>query len=340
MTSVAPPTVLPSTPLLLEMLRVMYLIRGFEVKVQELFKAKIEAGEPVGALHSYLGEEAIAAGVCLALRKDDYVFSTHRGHGHALAKGLDLKRMMAELLGKRTGCCGGRGGSMHLFDPQMGLMGGNGIVGGGLPLALGAGLSIRYRGTDQVAVAFFGDGAASQGSFHESLNMAALNRYPILYVCENNFYAATTPVSKNCPLATVAARAAGYGIPGVTVDGNDVLAVYTAAVAAVARARSGQGPTLVECQTYRVGGHCMVIYDDRRPEERELWKGRDPIRRLQTRLRSEQAVAGRQIEAICQEVAVAIDDAARFAMSSPDPDPRTVGDVVWAPAAVCEKDEN
>ncbi|NQT39697.1 MAG: pyruvate dehydrogenase (acetyl-transferring) E1 component subunit alpha, partial [Planctomycetes bacterium] len=185
---------------MLDMLRVMYLIRGFELKMQELFQEKALAGGFLGALHSYEGEEAVAAGVGACLRKDDYVFSTHRGHGHAIAKGLDLDGMVAELLGKETGCSRGRGGSMHLFDPEIGLMGGNGIVGGGLVLALGTAYSALYRGTDQVTVCFFGDGAASQGGFHESLNMAALEKYAILYVCENNLYAATTPVGTNCPL--------------------------------------------------------------------------------------------------------------------------------------------
>ena len=224
----------------LQLLRVMYVIRAFELRMQAIFRQRTDAGESVGALHSCEGQEAICAGVGACLRKDDYQFSTHRGHGHAIAKGLDLKRMAAEMLGKATGSSHGRGGSMHLFDPAIGLLGGNGIVGGGLPLALGAGYSALYRGTDQVTVCYFGEGAAGQGSVHESLNMAAVQKFPIVYVCENNLYAATTHVSKTCPIENIADRAAGYGIPGKVVDGNDVLAVRRAASEAVARARQGR----------------------------------------------------------------------------------------------------
>jgi len=317
---------------MLDMLRVMYLIRGFELWMQKLFQAKALAGDFLGALHSYEGEEAVAAGVGACLRKDDYVFSTHRGHGHAIAKGLDVNGMVAELLGKETGCSRGRGGSMHLFDPEIGLMGGNGIVGGGLVLALGTAYSAVYRGTDQVTVCFFGDGAASQGSFHESLNMAAIEKYPILYVCENNLYAATTPVSKNCPLENIADRAAAFGIPGKAVDGNDVLAVYEVASEAVARARAGDGPTLMECKTYRHRPHCMAFSDseDRGNDEIEAWKARDPIPRLESRLLADDASTREQVDRLQAEVQACLAEAVEFGMNSEFPSPQTVAHGLWA----------
>ena len=315
---------------MLDMLRVMYLIRRFELKMQELFKEKALAGDFPGALHSYEGQEAIAAGVGACLRKDDYVFSTHRGHGHAIAKGLDLKKMVAEMLGKETGCSRGRGGSMHLFDPEIGQMGGNGIVGGGLPLALGTAYSAVYRGTDQVTVCFFGEGAASQGSFHESLNMAALQKYPVLYVCENNHYAATTHVSRNCPIADVADRSRGYGIPGEVVDGNDVLAVRQAASKAISSARSGMGPTLMECKTYRHRTHCMVIPEHRPAEETESWQARDPIRRFEEKLLADQVAARDELDRLSSAVEEQLAEAVAFGRSSPLPDPQTVADGFWA----------
>ncbi len=317
---------------MLDILRVMYLIRGFELKMQDLFQAKAVAGDFLGALHSYEGEEAVAAGVGACLRRNDYVFSTHRGHGHAIAKGLDLNGMVAELLGKETGCSRGRGGSMHLFDPEIGLMGGNGIVGGGLVLALGTAYSALYRGTDQVTVCFFGDGAASQGSFHESLNMAALEKYPILYVCENNLYAATTPVSTNCPLENIADRAAASGIPSKAVDGNDVLAVYDVASEAVTRARAGDGPTLMECKTYRQRAHCMAFSnsEERNPDEIEAWKARDPIPRLESRLLADDVATREQLDRLQAEVQTCLADAVGFGENSKFPDPQTVADGLWA----------
>lgn len=317
---------------MLDMLRVMYLIRGFELEMQELFQEKALAGGFLGALHSYEGEEAVAAGVGACLRKDDYVFSTHRGHGHAIAKGLDLDGMVAELLGKETGCSRGRGGSMHLFDPEIGLMGGNGIVGGGLVLALGTAYSALYRGTDQVTVCFFGDGAASQGAFHESLNMAALEKYPVLYVCENNQYAATTPVGTNCPLENIADRAAGYGIPGGAVDGNDVLAVYQAASEAVARARAGDGPTLMECKTYRHRAHCMAFNDseDRNADEIKAWKDRDPIPLLESKLLADKVATQEEFDRLHAQLQASLVEAVELGKNSAFPDPRTVADGLWA----------
>jgi TPP-dependent pyruvate/acetoin dehydrogenase alpha subunit len=317
---------------LLEMLRTMYLIRGFELRMQELFQQKSLAGDFLGALHSCEGEEAVSAGVGVCLRKDDYVFSTHRGHGHAIAKGLDLNAMVAELLGKQTGCSRGRGGSMHLFDPKIGLMGGNGIVGGGLPLALGTAYSAVYRGTDQVTVCFFGDGAASQGGFHESLNMAAIEKYPILYVCENNVYAATTHVSRNCPLENIGDRAAAYGIPGEVVDGNDVLAVYRAAAEAVSRARAGAGPTLMECKTYRYRSHCMAFDDSENRDDAEIeaWKARDPIQLLESKLLAENVASREEMDRLQTELQASLDKAVESAVNSEFPDPQTVADGLWA----------
>jgi acetoin:2,6-dichlorophenolindophenol oxidoreductase subunit alpha len=315
---------------MLEMLRVMILIRSFELKMQELFREKALAGDFLGALHSYEGEEAIAAGIGACLRKDDYVFSTHRGHGHAIAKGLDLKKMAAELLGKATGCSGGRGGSMHLFDMGIGLMGGNGIVGGGLPLALGTAYSALYRGTDQITVCFFGEGAASLGSFHESLNMASLQKYPVLYVCENNQYAATTHVSRNCPIENIADRAGAYGIPGKVVDGNAVLAVYEAGSEAVAWVRAGKGPVLMECKTYRHRAHCMVIPEHRREEEMDLWKARDPIARFEAELLAARQATQADLDQLRADADSALDEAIAFAKDSPFPEPETVGNGFWA----------
>jgi len=315
---------------LIGMLRMMMLIRRFELKMQELFKKKALRGDFLGALHSCEGQEAVPVGVAAHLRTDDYVFSTHRGHGHALAKGAELKRVVAELLGKATGLSHGWGGSMHLFDSRIGLMGGNGIVGGGLPLALGAGYSSRCRGTDQVTVCFFGDGAASQGSFHESINMAALHGFPILYVCENNLYAATTHVDRNCPIENIADRAAGYGIPGKVVDGNDVLAVHAAASEAVLRARAGEGPTLIECKTYRHRPHCMVIREHRKQDEIRSWKALDPIPRFEARLLADGHLEPGDPDRIAAEIDNQLQEAVEFAQAGALPEPSTIADALAA----------
>ena len=246
-----------------EFLRLMLSIRLFEEKATERYLASWKSGQFMGALHTYHGEEAIAVGVCQALRPDDYVVSTHRGHGHCLAKGADPGRMLAELSGRVDGYSRGHGGSMHIFAPDLGLLGGNGIVGGGLPLALGAAFSAQYRQSGQLAVCFFGDGASKQGTFHESLNLAALWDLPVLYLCENNCYAATTPTGDSCPVHDIAELAHGYGCPGVVCDGNDVLAVHEAAQEAVAHVRAGKGPYLLEAKTYRMKPHCMVIRETR-----------------------------------------------------------------------------
>lgn len=259
------------------LLKSMITIRKFEEVIKDLHRA----GLVDGALHCYTGEEAIAAGVCDVILPGDYVFSTHRGHGHAIAMGCELDRLFAELMGRADGVSGGMGGSMHLFDVKRGLMGGNGIVGGGLSLSLGTAYAEKLRGSSRITICFFSEGASNEGWFHETMNMAALWKLPLVFVCENNLFAATTPSFKTLANPEITRRAIGYGMPGVEADGNDVDAVRKTADEAAARARSGQGPTLVEYKTYRVEGHCMVIKDlpvFRPAEEVKRWAEHDPIR--------------------------------------------------------------
>ncbi len=303
----------------------MLLIRRFEERVKVLYNEE----KVVGAIHLYIGQEAVAVGVCAALRKDDYVFSTHRGHGHAIAKGADVKAIMAELMGKETGLSRGHGGSMHLFDLENGLMGGNGIVGGGIPLALGGAFSAQYAGSERLSVTFFSDGAANQGVFGESLNLAALFGLPVLLVCENNGYAATTPVTASTARVDIAGRANVYGVCGAKVDGNDACAVYEAAAAAVGRIRAGKGPQLLECTTYRVEPHCGILPDDRTPGEREGWMEKDPIHRLEQSMRGDGGLSEDQFAVIEKEVAARIEEAVRFGMESPWPDPQAPHHRTW-----------
>lgn len=304
---------------LIEMYKRMELIRHFEYTVNDLYAR----GKIFGAAHLYAGEEAVAVGVCANLRLDDYVIGTHRSHGHAIAKGSDVKRLMAELFGRSTGVCKGKGGSMHVADVSVGMLGASGIVGGGIPLAAGAALSTKYRGTDQVAVGFFGDGASNQGVFHESLNLASIWDLPVIYVCENNQYAESTPVTAVMRVKNVADRAVAYGVPGKVVDGMDVVAVYEAAKEAVERARQGKGPTLLECKTYRFEGHEMGDPHDlyRSKEEVEEWKKKDPIRRLRETLVDGGDLTEKDAERIEEEVKKQIEDAIKFADESPYPDP-------------------
>jgi TPP-dependent pyruvate/acetoin dehydrogenase alpha subunit len=300
------------------LLKTMMSIRAFESRVEELFLA----GHVAGSVHLYIGEEATATGVCSALRPGDYITSTHRGHGHAIAKGARLDRMMAELFGRRTGYCKGKGGSMHIADFSVGMLGANGIVGGGLTIAVGAGLSAKMRRSGQVVVSFFGDGATNRGTFHEALNMAAVFHLPVVFVNENNCYASTTPVGYAVSVEDVADRAAGYGIPGVMVDGNDVLAVREATLAAVERARAGGGPTLLECKTYRWRGHYIGDPEQyRTKEEIAQWQERCPIRRFQAYLLERGAIQRGDIEAISRHVEEEVAAAVRFAEQSPFPDP-------------------
>ena len=309
------------------MYRKMFEIRSFEEKVFELYAQNMVPG----TIHLYAGEEAVAVGVCSNLRKDDYITSTHRGHGHCIAKGADPKRIMAEILGKKTGYCKGKGGSMHIADFKVGMLGATAVVGAGIPIATGAGLSIKLRGTDQVVACFFGEGASNQGTFHEGINMAAIWKLPVIFVCENNLYAMGTRQSRVMLIENIADRAASYGIPGVTVDGNDVLAVYEAAREAVERARRGEGPTLIECKTYRHKGHSRVDPAKYRPkEEVEEWLRKDPIKRLREKLLQTNVLAEEEIQRVEEEVSVEIEEAVKFAVESPYPAPEEALEDVYA----------
>jgi pyruvate dehydrogenase E1 component alpha subunit len=312
---------------LIEMLQKMLEIRFFEEKVFELYAQNLVPG----TIHLYAGEEAVAVGVCSNLRKDDYITSTHRGHGHCLAKGADPKRVMAEILGKKTGYCKGKGGSMHIADFSIGMLGATAVVGAGIPIAAGAGLSIKLRGTDQVVACFFGEGASNQGTFHEGINMAAIWNLPVIFVCENNLYAMGTRQSKVMKIENIADRAVAYGIPGVVVDGNDVSAVYKASHEAVERARRGEGPTLIECKTYRHKGHSRVDPARYRPkEEVEAWLSKDPIKRLKEKLLQTKMLTETEIAKIEKELSAKIDEAVKFAMESPYPAPEEALEDVYA----------
>ncbi len=312
-----------------EMLRTMLTIRGFETTACRLYMESWEKGNFLGALHPYNGEEAVATGACACLRQDDYVFSTHRGHGHFIAKGGSVKAMFAELLGKEAGCSRGRGGSMHMFDPGVGLMGGNGIVGGGIPLSLGPAFAAQYRQTDQVTLSFFGDGASNQGVFHESMNLAALWDLPLIFVCENNRYAVGTPASQSVSVPNVSARAAGYGCPGVTADGDDPVAVFETVSEAAERARAGRGPSLVEAVTYRHRSHCMVIRESRDEGELEEMKRHDPIPAYEERLVAEKIMTTDELGKVKGEVDRLIEEAVAFAEAASYPDPATVEEGLW-----------
>jgi pyruvate dehydrogenase E1 component alpha subunit len=313
-----------------QMYGTMVLIRQFELSMIDIFAQRMKAGDFPGALHSSEGQEAIAVGVMSRLRPDDYVFSTYRGHGHAIARGIPLERVAAEVNGRATGASRGFGGSMHLFWKELNFMGGNGVVGGGLPLALGTAYAAVRRGTDQVTAVFFGDGAASQGSFHESLNMAAIKRWPVIYVCENNLYAATTHVSVNCPIENIGDRARAYGIPGLIADGNDLLMVAATAKEAIAQARSGGGPTLIEFKTYRHRAHCMVIPEHRPYQERTKWLQRDPIALFAARLIAEGLADQSQLDVISQQCAKRLERAIQFMRESPLPQPGDLEGVLYA----------
>jgi pyruvate dehydrogenase E1 component alpha subunit len=311
-----------------EMLRQMLTIRRFE----ERASADYRAGKIYGVVHCYIGEEAVAVGVCTALDRGDRIISTHRGHGHCIAKGADLNRMMAELYGRQTGYCKGKGGSMHIADFGIGMLGANGIVAGGISIITGAGLAAQMEGKGGVAVSFFGDGASNAGPFHECLNIAATWKLPMLYVCENNMYAAQTAAAATHALPDVAGRAAGYGIPGIVVDGNDIFAVHQAAARAVERARSGAGPTLIECKTYRRRGHTerKGQPDPRDKAEVEAWTQKDPIALLERRLREQDDLDDAGRRSIEREVMDALEAAVAFAEASPFPLPEHAVDDVFA----------
>jgi acetoin:2,6-dichlorophenolindophenol oxidoreductase subunit alpha len=311
-----------------EMLRQMLMIRRFE----ERASADYLAGKIYGVVHCYIGEEAVAVGVCSTLKRDDRIISTHRGHGHCIAKGADLNRMMAELYGRQTGYCKGKGGSMHIADFDIGMLGANGIVAGGISIITGAGLAAQMEGKRGVAVSFFGDGASNAGPFHECLNIAAAWKLPMIYVCENNMYAAQTAAAVTHALSDVAAKAAGYGIPGVVVDGNDIFAVYQATNRAVERARAGEGPTLIECKTYRWRAHTerRGQPDPRDPAEIEAWKGRDPITRLERQLRDQGHLDDAGLRSMEGDVMRVLEAAVTFAEARPFPLPEQATDDVFA----------
>ena len=307
--------------------RLMLTIRYFEEKVEDLFSRGLIAG----TTHPATGQEAVAVGACAALQKGDYVTSTHRGHGHMIARGGEPRRIMAELYGKATGYSRGRGGSQLMMDMTLGFLGSNGITGGGIPIATGAALSAKQRKSGQVALCFFGDGASNQGTFHESLSMAGLWKLPVVYLCENNLYAMSTPVAQAVPISNIADRAASYGFPGQVVDGNDVVAVYQAVSAACARARRMQGPMLLECMTYRFSGHSRG--DPRRyrtPHEESEWRKKDPLLRCKAALVKQGLLKGRDDQALKRDAKRLVAEAVAFARKSPDPDPATIGEGVFA----------
>ena len=301
----------------LSLYRTMVRIRAFEEASAKLFME----GKLVGFLHLYSGEEAVAAGVCACLREDDCVTSTHRGHGHCIAKGADMKRMMAELYGKVDGYSKGKGGSMHIADISKGIIGANGIVGAGIPIAAGVAYAMKYRGSDCVTASFFGDAASNRGTFHESMNMAAALELPMIFVCENNQFGMSTPFEYHSKNKTISQRAAAYDMPGVRVDGNDPAAVYDAAKEAVDRARDGGGPTLIECLTWRHHGHFIgdsAAYKD--AEQEKLWLEKDPIPVFGQRLLNDGAATEQELERIKTDANDEVLESIHFAMQSPYPE--------------------
>lgn len=318
-----------SNEVLLDLHRRMVRIRRFEETAGKM----MEDGKIPGALHLYVGEEAVASGVMAHLSDQDQITSTHRGHGHLIAKGGEFDRMFAELFGRATGYCKGKGGSMHISNMEVGMLGANGIVGGGPPIAMGAAFSNKFRKTDNVAVCFFGDGASNEGSFHEAANMAGLYKLPALFVCENNGYGEYTPQANHQAIVDVADRAPGYGMPGVVVDGMDVVAVYEAAGEAIARARAGEGPTLLECKTYRYYDHVGVRgmgLKYRTDEEVEEWQKKDPIDQFEARLAEQGILSSDAAKAVHDGVLTEIAAAVKFAEDSPYPEPEAILEDVYA----------
>ena len=317
----------PPREKLLWMYRTMMRIRRFEEAAEDAFRnARMR-----GALHFYIGEEATATGMCADLRTDDYITSTHRGHGHCIAKGGQLNKMMAELYGRVTGYCGGKGGSMHIADLDIGILGANGIVGAGIPIAAGAGLGVKLSGEDRVVVCFFGDGAGPTGAFHEGVNFAAVKDLPVIFVCENNHYGMATTSTNSNAGPSIAARADSYGIHGATVDGNDVFAVNAVAREAIDRARNGGGPTLIEADTYRFKGHTvhdMAAY--RAKKELEDWLKKDPIERFKKTVSTEKLLDADDLTGIDSEVEREVADAVEFAEASPYPELDSIEQGVYA----------
>ncbi len=314
-----------SKQVMTNMLRRMYTIRMFEGKAKELY-AK---GLITGALHCYSGEEAIAVGACAVIQPQDYVVSTHRGHGHCIAKGADIKRMMAELLGRESGYCRGRGGSMHLTDPRVGMLTACGIVGGGIPISLGVAFSSQYQENGRVTLCFFGDGATNQGTFHESLNIASLWKLPVVFICENNGYAISVPISRSLSVKNVSDRAISYAMPGKSVDGNDIIAVYEVVDDAVRRARDQEGPTLIEAVTFRLERHAMLDMETRTREEMDKCRRLDPISRFERKLMLEKAMNQEEVARITKKVEQEVDEAAKFAQKGSFPDPKSTMDYLY-----------
>ncbi len=300
-------------------LKTLIVMREFERVIKDL----ANEGLVEGAVHCYTGEEAVALGVCVNLNQDDYVFSTHRGHGHAIAKGLDLKKLFAEVMGKEAGVSHGMGGSMHMFDAERGFMGGNGIVGGGLTLSIGTAYASKYLGDGKVTVCFFSEGASNEGWFHEAMNMASLWKLPVIFACENNLFAATTPSYKTLSNPDIFERAAAYDMPGVMADGNDLDDCIEKSREAIERARRGEGPTLIEFKTYRVEGHCRVIFDlpvFRPKDVVEKWANHDPIKVYSERLVEKGILSEKEITQIRAEVDAEIEEAIAFGKAAPRPD--------------------
>lgn len=312
---------------LLSMYELMVRIRTFEERVRKEFAN----GSIGGFIHLYSGEEAVAVGVCANLRKDDYIISTHRGHGHVIAKGGKTDRMMAELYGKITGYNKGKGGSMHIADVDLGILGANGIVGAGITIANGAALAAQMKGTDQVCACFFSDGASNSTRFHEGINLASIWKLPVIFVIENNGYAESTPVTYSTNIKNLSERASAYGIPGVTEDGNDPLAVYEAARKAIERARKGEGPTILEFKTYRYHGHFEGDMQEYKPKkEVDEWIAKDPIPRFAKKLIGDKVATESELKEIDKRLEKEIEDAVKFAVESPYPDVNETFKDVWA----------
>ncbi len=314
---------------MIQLYRKMVTIRLFEEKIVDLYAR----GLVPGLAHLYVGEEAVAAGVCANLHKEDYITSTHRGHGHVIAKGAELKYMMAELFGKKTGYCKGKGGSMHIADVAIGILGANGIAGGGIPIAVGAALSAKMRKTDQVTVCFFGDGSSNNGTFHDGLNFASVHQLPVVFVCENNLYGISVSQKQHQVIRDISIRATAYDMPGTTVDGNDVMAVCEASGEAIQRARAGKGPALLECKTYRWRGHHEGDPNQgkryRTMEEIQEWTKKCPIRRFEEKLIAKKVLTGAKSKKVWEEVQKEIDGAVEFAKESPFPEPQDIYEDVY-----------
>ncbi len=314
---------------LIDLHRRMVRIRVFEETAGKM----LENGKIPGALHLYVGQEAVASGVMVHLSDQDWITSTHRGHGHLIAKGGEFDKMFAEIFGRSTGYCKGKGGSMHISNMEIGMLGANGIVGGGTTIAVGAGFSNKFRKTNNVAITFFGDGASNEGAFHEAANMAALFKLPVIFVCENNGYGEYTAQANHQAIVDVADRAAGYGMPGVVVDGMDAVAVYEAAGVAIQRARDGDGPSMLECKTYRFYDHVGVRgmgLKYRTDEELEKWQARDPIKLLEARLAEQGILSVEDAKAVHDEVSQQVEAGVAFAEASPMPEPTALLEDVYA----------